>query len=209
MYTTSDHNFPEALRGLRLQTWTYPEVDYASTQLLLDHGRKVIWIIPAKNAQTSIRTWVGDVESPVFYADAMNAINELGYTVVMAIRNPTHRLVSAWRNNFPSQTLEAVANAAINHDDKTLDQHLRSQLYIWEAIGRPTVHHYIRVGEDMTADCEALPFMTGYPEHVNASHSDVADFDTLDLLPQALYRRRFANDYALWEQAPCARPART
>lgn len=182
-------------------TRPYCEVKTQSAQVLVDSQRKRVYIFPPKCAQTTLRRFIGDygIKSPVTFEEAKAAI-AAGYMVIMAVRDPKARLVSAWRNKFNSLKLSDVAQAAIMNSDHALDIHLRPQAHLLDMLGRPNVDAYIRVGSHMAEDTRRLGL--GSPtEHMNASGSKAADYETLPDYVRGALEARYTWDYRLWEEA--------
>lgn len=173
-----------------------------SAQILTDHKRHTVWVFPPKCAQTSLRMWVGEdnVVHNSAFVGARNLIKTHAYRVVMSVRHPEARLISAWRNKFDHLSLGTLVQDAVAHTDHILDIHLRSQCYLLDMIGIERPHRYIRV-EHLAHDTNFIPWVDGPVGHENTTGSKATDFETLPLDLQTLFRHRYARDYALWEDA--------
>jgi hypothetical protein len=181
------------------------ELKHKSAQVLLDHLHHTVWVFPPKCAQTALRKWVGKsnpgVISPVPFVNARTMINRHHYRLVMSVRNPASRIVSAWKNKWPQLSLREVVMTACSRTDYALDLHLQSQMYLLRCLERTVPDIALRVGPELGAMCQALPWMQDSPAKENVSGSRLDDFVALPTEVTDLFYERFADDYSLWRWA--------
>lgn len=187
-----------------------PRLMEFSSQLVADHDRQVLYIFPPKCAQTSLRKWACFAhESPVRF-DKVPALSH--YTIVMSVRNPFHRFVSAWQNKYPNVSFDALLKQAISTQDMALDIHLQAQSYYLDLAGIDVPDFFLRVGpwlaDDVAAFTEALSqrgALEGLEQreltHENKSGATIGPFDQYDNEVLELFKYRYRDDFKLWELA--------
>jgi len=182
-----------------------PHTREKSAQVISIPQHNTIFIFPPKCAQTSLRRWVGsDVVSPTYYRNVGG--NE---AIVMSVRNPFDRLVSAWANKYDNRAFGAFVTNVCSHTDEALDIHVQSQGYLLERCGRRqhgTPDYFLRVGESLYSDISALKrqltWLRGSPEHANKSaHESGLAMFSKDRELYEMVRARYRDDFELWEMA--------
>lgn len=176
-----------------------PVLKDKSAQVIIDHARYIVWVFPPKCAQTALRIWVGDfnVVSPATFEAARNCLDNRKYRLIMSVRHPVSRLLSAHANKFPATSLGKLIHAVAKHADTALDIHLQSQSYLLNRLGREKPDLVLRV-EQLEADCRALPHVEGAPEVRNTSNWDYSVYDGLDRATKELLVWRYRHDIKLW-----------
>lgn len=179
-----------------------PVLKDKSAQVIIDHKRYIVWVFPPKCAQTSLRVWVGDenVASPATFAAARNCINDRKYRLIMSLRHPVSRFLSAHANKFPHLPLEKLVQLASQHTDAALDIHLQSQSYYLDRLGRERPDLVLRV-ESLREDCEHIGWVEDVPEVRNTSSWSHDEFMALPVYLRELLIYRYSRDLALWESS--------
>lgn len=175
-----------------------------SSQVIADHDHQILYVLPPKCAQTSLRLWIGpEVESPVRF-EKVPALRD--YLVVMSVRNPYHRFVSAWRNKFSNVTFDALLNHALGHGDMALDIHLQSQSHLLDLAGIDEPDLFLRVGPDLADDVANFAMSREWLEqreltHENVSGATMGPFMDLPNEVLDMFKFRYRDDFNLWEIA--------
>ena len=179
-----------------------PVLKDKSAQIIVDNNRHTVWVFPPKCAQTALRIWVGDdnVTSPATFEMARARLNLLHYRLVMSVRHPVDRLLSARANKFPSRSLHDLIELVSKHEDTALDIHLQSQMYLLTRLGRDLPDLALRV-ENLTHDCEYLPWMEDVPDVRNQSSWTLDEYNSLSDEDRDLLEYRYRADYDLYHWA--------
>lgn len=186
-----------AMSNYNLPLVRAPRVQGQSQQILTDGH--IVLVCPPKCAQTSLRQWLGQAEplSP-------RAAEEAGYPIVMAVRNPYARLVSAYRNKFSKMRFRAFVNKVTSTHDLACDIHVQSQTWLLPEGRYPD--YMIRV-EHLAQDVERFALGTRYQErelkHANASSGGhyLKQYEGFSQEDMDVVRARYRDDFALWNYA--------
>jgi hypothetical protein len=192
----------------RLPPVTNPRVQAHSPQVLVDHEHSLVWVIPPKCAQTSLRKLAGpECDHTSFLHNVAALLLDPSWRLVMSVRNPFHRFQSAWKNKYSQVPFPSLMNTVLSHHDIALDIHLQSQAHLLTLLGVDWPDHYLRVGPDLESDVGKLafyfPHLEGRPLlHENKS-GDGRQPNILECSSEVLqqFQFRYARDFQLWEDA--------
>jgi hypothetical protein len=172
-----------------------------SAQVIIDHSRYIVWVFPPKCAQTALRIWVGDdnVVSPATFEAARHCLIDLKYRLIMSVRHPVRRFMSAHANKFPAIPLGKLVHMVAKHADPALDIHLQAQTYLLHRLGRENPDLALPV-EHLGQYCKALPFVEGEPDIRNTSQWHYHEYHDLPEADRSLLEWRYRDDFALWDR---------
>jgi len=201
----SSYNQP-LRREKRWDFWSQP-----LPQIQLDDINQVVWILPAKTGSTSVRHMINSIldERDILghkirkvAKQEIAPLKEEGYTVVMTVRDPMKRLISAWKDKFATRFSAAnLASLIQTIPDSLADIHIQSQHVLHP---EDLVDYYVKL-ETFREDIMRLKIKGVVPNSTPIPHSNkgpgkrLLDSDR-KLLNQAA-KLRYQTDFELYQHA--------
>jgi len=112
----------------------------------IDNKNNIVWIRVPKVASTSIRNaWKHTIPRNQGIEAAQQAIN---CYVVMFVRNPLDRFISAWRLNLYRYPFTELVDRVIDIDPCQVDRHVRPQWTFAEGLRVDFTGHYETIADD-------------------------------------------------------------